>query len=109
MTTHVKAPVVIHVSFVHPPIPIRSFDFQATFDDYAGAPDAGHQCHGSGETALLAVTELYDDWEAWYGEEGDPIPNPLCAHRPMFDEDLGLHDFITLIGNYLWISLGLGS
>jgi hypothetical protein len=88
MTTHVKANVVIHTYFVYPPIPIRSFDWSATFDDYDGSPDAGYQCCGEGETELQAVTALYDEWEGWYGETGEPIPNPLCAHRPCFREDL---------------------
>lgn len=79
---------IIHTKFVYPPIPIRTSDWCATFDDYDGAPDAGHQVFGEGYTECESMVALYYDWEAWYGEEGDPIPNPLCAHRPMCEEDL---------------------
>jgi hypothetical protein len=93
MTTKLRAHVVIHTSFVYPPIPIRSCDWHACFDDYDSSPDAGYQCGGDGGTELKAVIALYDEWEGWYGEEGDPIPNPLCAHRPMFVEDLADVEF----------------
>lgn len=81
MTTFVNAGTIIVTSFVYPPIPIRSSDWSAHFDDYDGAPDAGHQSTGSGETEFLAVLDMYDDIDGWY----DVI---ICAHRPMFAEDL---------------------
>ena len=96
----------IVTQFVYPPIPIRSLDWCATFDDYDGAPDAGHQCMGHGATELQAVCDLYDDYEGWFGEgEGEYPTNPLCARRPMFEEDLGLHDLVTLMDNYIAISV----
>lgn len=57
--------------------------WDATFYDYDGAPDAGHQTHGRGPTELEAVFDLYLDWEDRHDDD-----NPLCAHRPMFTEDL---------------------
>lgn len=100
MTTVARADVVIVTSYDYPPIPIRSFDWNATFDDYDGAPDGGHQCSGSSYTELGAVEELYSDYEDWFGDVGDPISNPLCAHRPMFREDLS-DDNDDLIEQYV--------
>jgi hypothetical protein len=71
----------IILTYDPPPIPIRNFDFRACFDDYDGAPDAGHQCMGDGATAVQALCEIYDDYESWFDE-------PLIAHRPMVKEDL---------------------
>ncbi len=63
------------------PTPVRAWDWEAHFDDYDGAPDAGHQCAGAGKNELLAVDELYRDFEGWFDEA-------LCAHRQMFVQDL---------------------
>lgn len=72
---------VIRTTYVYPPIPVRDFDFSATFDDFDGAPDAGLQIYGEGRTELAAVVAFYDHWEQHFDE-------PLCAHRPCFLEDL---------------------
>lgn len=50
----------IVTSFVYPPIPIRSFDWSAVFDDYDGAPDAGWQPQGSGPTEEAAIADLLE-------------------------------------------------
>lgn len=56
----------IVTEYVYPPIPIRSMDWQATWDDFDGAPDAGPQPVGHGRTKLDAIRELLepdqDDW-----------------------------------------------
>lgn len=80
MTTHSRASVVIHLSNPFPPIPVRNFDWQAYFDDYDGAPDAGYQTTGSGPTPLAALIDFYENYESWFDEI-------LCAHRPMLRED----------------------
>lgn len=38
--------------------PDRSQDYCATFDDYDGAPDAGHQCLGMGRNPEESVIHL---------------------------------------------------
>lgn len=81
MTTLAKSNIVIHVTYDPPPIPIRYFDYRAYFDDYDGAPDAGHQTEGSGNTMKTALVDFYQNYEDWFDET-------LCAHRPMVIEDL---------------------
>lgn len=53
----------IVTSFVYPPIPWRNFDWCATFDDYDGAPDAGPQWMGTGETEQEAINDLIQQVE----------------------------------------------
>lgn len=48
---------MIHTEYVHPPIPDRRFDWQATFDDYDGAPDARRPI-GRGSTEREAIADL---------------------------------------------------
>lgn len=73
----------IVTTFVYPPIPVRSMDWQALPDDYDGAPDAGWQPTGSGATEFEAVLDFYETWEMFRDE-------PLVAHRPGFEEDIML-------------------
>lgn len=78
MTTSVRAGVRIVTS--------HSYIWKASFDDYDGAPDAGHQCIGHSDptydnTEDAAIKDLYRDWEDWFEQ-------PLCAHRPMIHDDL---------------------
>ena len=42
------------------PIPINNFDWQATLDDYDGAPDAGWQPIGHGATEAEAIADLQE-------------------------------------------------
>lgn len=46
----------IITSFDYPPIPIRSFDWSAHWDDY----DGGWQAVGHGETEAAAVRDLLE-------------------------------------------------
>lgn len=49
----------IRTTFVYPPIPIRTMDWQAIDDDiYDDAPDAGPQCVGVGKTEQEAIDDL---------------------------------------------------
>lgn len=50
----------IHVTYVYPPIPLRCFDYCATFDGYDGAPDAGPQPVGWGATEDEARENLLE-------------------------------------------------
>ncbi len=56
----------IKVSETGNPTPDTSQDYCAVFDDYDGAPDAGHQCMGMGRTKREAILHLKD-----------------CCHRSM--------------------------
>ena len=49
---------MIRVEFVYPPIPIRSFDFQATFDGYEPGDPVGE-----GPTEFTAIVDLLVQWE----------------------------------------------
>jgi hypothetical protein len=60
MATKTVNGIVIHTSFDYPPIPIRSFDWSAVTEDYDGAPDAGWQPVGHGETEEAAIADLLD-------------------------------------------------
>lgn len=66
----------IHTSFDYPPIPVRNCDWSAVLDDYDGAPDAGRQPHGHGETEAEAINELLDDLEA---NEDPRLPGVLAT------------------------------
>lgn len=48
----------IHVEYVHPPIPVRAFDFCATYDDYSGEPD---DPVGYGPTRYDAILSLLEE------------------------------------------------
>ena len=50
----------IQVSETGNPTPDTSQDYCATFDDYDGSPDAGHQCVGMGRTIKEAIIHLND-------------------------------------------------
>lgn len=52
-------PRKIETSFVYPPIPIRDFDWCATFDDYDGAEDSNHPV-GFGRTEAEAIADLIE-------------------------------------------------
>lgn len=49
----------IYTNYECTPIPIRDFDWHATFDNYDGAPDGGHPI-GAGRTKKEAVEGLID-------------------------------------------------
>lgn len=49
---------IIHVEFIYPPIPIREFDYQATFDGYEPGDPIGH-----GPTEAAAIDDLHDRHE----------------------------------------------
>jgi len=53
------------MSFVHPPIPFRDWDWQATHPDYDGAPDANDGRQVSAETRELLIAEI----DAWFEEQ----------------------------------------
>lgn len=53
----------IITSFDYPPIPIRCFDWCAFTEDYDGAPDAGWQPVGHGETEAEAIADLMEQIE----------------------------------------------
>jgi hypothetical protein len=50
----------IRTNFDYPPIPIRSMDWSAVYDDYDGAED-GHCPMGHGRTEAEAVLDLIDN------------------------------------------------
>lgn len=50
----------IHVSYWAKPIPLRQFDYEATYDDYDGAEDS-HCPIGHGRTEAEAVLDLIDN------------------------------------------------
>ena len=50
--------MIIHVSKTANTTPLRFIDYEAIFDGYDGAPDAGHQCHGIGANKQEAVINL---------------------------------------------------
>jgi len=51
----------IITQYVHPPIPVRCMDWQATYDDY----DDGDPI-GSGATEWGAVESLLDQTDGWF-------------------------------------------
>jgi hypothetical protein len=54
----------ISTCFDYPPIPIRCFDWSAVLaDEYDGAPDAGWQPVGHGETEQAAIADLLEQIE----------------------------------------------
>jgi len=52
----------ILINFVYPPIPIREFDWCATWDNDE-PNDNGQMLHGYGRTPLDAIRELLDETE----------------------------------------------
>jgi hypothetical protein len=56
------------VSFDHPPIPYRQFDWSATHPDYDGAEDAGDDRVVHGETRDDVIAAI----DAWYAEAASP-------------------------------------
>jgi hypothetical protein len=51
--------VVLHITYVYPPIPVRSFDWIAYDDNtYDGAPDAGPQLVGQGASVGEAIKDF---------------------------------------------------
>lgn len=49
---------IINVEFIYPPIPVRDFDYQATFDGYDAGDPIGH-----GPTAQAAIDDLHENTE----------------------------------------------
>lgn len=66
----------IVATFIHPPIPIRSFDWQATYDDYDADCDGdgffSNDPIGHGRTEADAVLDLI---------ENHPRPDVFCTER----------------------------
>lgn len=57
------APPKINTSFVYPPIPLREFDWAATYDDYDGAEDSGNRGEiGYGRTEADAIADLVENY-----------------------------------------------
>lgn len=52
-------PRKIITAHVYPPIPTRSFDWSAHYDDYDGAPDSNHPI-GTGPTEADAIADLLE-------------------------------------------------
>ena len=53
----------IHTSHIFPPIPIRTYDWSAVYDDYDGAEDSGNRGHiGYGRTKAEAIADLVANW-----------------------------------------------
>lgn len=52
----------VNVDFIYPPIPIRQFDWQATWDGDE-PDDDGRMLVGHGLTPLDAIIDLYDSTE----------------------------------------------
>ncbi len=63
LPTHTKDGQKIITGFDYPPIPIRSFDWHAVTENYDGAPDAGWQPVGHGETEAAAIADLLQQIE----------------------------------------------
>lgn len=51
----------IRVDFVYPPIPIRTCDYSAYYDDDE-PDDDGHMAAGSGSTAEEAIADLLESY-----------------------------------------------
>ena len=52
----------IRVTHVFPPIPIRTMDYSATYDDYDGAEDSGNRGEiGYGRTEQDAIADLVEN------------------------------------------------
>jgi hypothetical protein len=56
---------IIHCEFIYPPIPIRQFDYQATFDGYEPGCPIGHGA--TEQEAIDALHEAAED-EAEFAE-----------------------------------------
>ena len=53
----------ILTEFIFPPIPLRQFDWSATYDDYDGAPDSGNRGEiGYGRTEQEAIDDLKENY-----------------------------------------------
>jgi hypothetical protein len=65
--------VKVATEFIYPPIPIRTHDWTAYYPDlYDGAPDAGTQLVGYGETEADALRDLAEQaGEAFIDAECD--------------------------------------
>lgn len=50
---------IIHVEFIYPPIPIRTHDYQATFEGYEPGDPIGH-----GPTEAAAIADLFEEYES---------------------------------------------
>lgn len=73
----------IITTFVYPPIPIRTMDWQAHYDD-DDDPTDGHQCAtGHGRTETEAVIDLIENHPRYPDCERD-LPRTL-ARRPLPD------------------------
>lgn len=56
-------PLKLVRTFIYPPIPVRSFDWNIHLEDYDGAPDAGWQPTGYGATEHEALIDFAADYE----------------------------------------------
>lgn len=61
--------LTISTNFDYPPIPMRTMDWSAVWDDcYDGAPDGPAHPIGHGETEIKAIQELLEMTEPEYLE-----------------------------------------
>lgn len=54
----------VNISFVYPPIPLRQFDWVATFDNDEPDDDGNWKYIGYGKTKIEALIDLLDNAEA---------------------------------------------
>jgi hypothetical protein len=69
----------IRTEHVYPPIPIRTMDWQAVYDNDE-PNDAGGMASGHGRTEAEAIRDLMDN----HPRSGNPCPS---CHKPFFDGD----------------------
>ena len=74
-----RNPPKIRTMHVYPPIPIRSMDWQASYDDDE-PDDEGRMATGHGSTEAEAISNLMHD----NPRSGNPCPS--CG-KPFFDGD----------------------
>lgn len=55
----------IRTENIFPPIPVRQFDWMATFEDYEPSGPIGY-----GHTEQRAIDDLLDQWDADNGQSG---------------------------------------
>lgn len=65
MTIHIIDGVKVRTEHEFPPIPIRSMDWSAIYEDsYDGAEDSGNRGHiGRGATEAEAIADLLENYE----------------------------------------------
>jgi hypothetical protein len=75
--------VKVATEFIYPPIPIRTHDWTAYYPDlYDGAPDAGPQFVGYGETEADALRDLAEQMADDWLERGERLANAFRTWTP---------------------------